>query len=76
MEDFIRPALAKVGLGWVNFQVMRRTHASLMNALGVEGKLVADQCGHSLDTNQNVYTKSSVERRKTAVDRLESTLSI
>jgi hypothetical protein len=42
-------------MGWPNFQVMRRTHATLTNALGISGKLVADQLGHSLDVNQNVY---------------------
>ena len=51
------------GLGWANFLVMRRTHATLMKALGVDGKLVADQLGHSLDVNQNVYTQSPVESR-------------
>jgi hypothetical protein len=35
------PALTKVGLGWANFQVMRRTHATLMKAVGADGKLVA-----------------------------------
>ena len=70
----INPRLAKVGLGWVDFQVMRRTHSTLMNNMGVEGKLVADQLGHSLDVNQNVYTKSPVDRRKFAVDQLEQAL--
>ncbi|HEY7338945.1 MAG TPA: tyrosine-type recombinase/integrase [Bryobacteraceae bacterium] len=59
----IQPRLAEAGLGWVNFQVMRRTHATLMKALGADGKLVADQLGHSLDVNQNVYTQSTVESR-------------
>ncbi len=45
---------------------MRRTHASIMGALGVEGKLVADQLGHSLDLNQNVYTQSAVATRQIA----------
>ncbi len=58
------PALAKVGLEWANFLVMRRTHATLMKALGVDGKLVADQLGHTLDVNQNVYTPSPVEIRR------------
>jgi hypothetical protein len=53
---------------------MRRTHSTLMNNMGIEGKLVADQLGHSLDVNQNVYTKSPVERRKTIVDQLERSL--
>jgi integrase len=50
----IRPKLEKAGLSFVNFQAMRRTRASLMNDLGVGGKPVADQLGHSLDVNQNV----------------------
>jgi hypothetical protein len=40
---------AEAGEGWSwlgEFSVMRRTHASLMNQLGVEGKLVADQLEH------------------------------
>jgi integrase len=71
----IVPRLRGVGLSWVNFQVMRRTHSSLMNALGIDGKLVADQLGHTLDVNQNVYTQVSVERRKEALDRLEGMLA-
>jgi integrase len=70
----IVPRLVAVGLAWVNFQVMRRTPSTLMNNMGVEGKLVADQLGHSLDVNQNVYTKSPVERRKVIVDQLERAL--
>ena len=70
----IGPKLDKAGLDWVNFQVMRRTHASLMSDLGVEGKLVADQLGHSLDVNQNVYTQSAVSKRQIAVNRLENSL--
>ena len=70
------PRLEKVGLGWANFQVMRRTHATLMNALGINGKLVADQLGHSLDVNQNVYTQSSVESRLEMVNQLEKSLLV
>jgi integrase len=65
----MRPKLAAVGLGWANFLVMRRTHASLMKALGEDGKLVADQMGHSLDVSQNCYTQSSVENRQAMVNR-------
>jgi integrase len=74
LRRLIVPKLKTVGLGWVNFQVMRRTHSTLMNNMGVEGKLVADQLGHSLDVNQNVYTKSPVERRKVIVNQLEQAL--
>jgi integrase len=34
----IIPKLEMAGLEWVNFHVMRRTHASLMSDLGIEGK--------------------------------------
>jgi integrase len=70
----IKPKLDKIGMGWANFLVMRRTHATLMNELGVNGKLVADQLGHSLDVNQNVYTQSPVENRLPAVNQLEKSL--
>jgi hypothetical protein len=38
--------------------------------------MVADQLGHTVDVNQNVYTRASVARRKEAVDALESSLPI
>jgi integrase len=72
----IKPKLKSVGMGWANFLVMRRTHATLMNELGVNGKLVADQLGHSLDVNQNVYTQSPVESRLPAVNQLEKSLLV
>src|SRR5580658_10237939 len=72
----MQPALKKVGLEWATFQVMRRTNATLMKALGADGKLVADQLGHTLDVNQNVYTQSSVESRSVIVNQLEQRLLI
>jgi integrase len=68
----IAPALNAVGLGWVDFHVMRRTHATLMNEIHDDPKLVADQLGHTVDVNQNVYTRVSLMRRKYAVDEFES----
>jgi integrase len=68
------PKLEAVGLAWANFHVMRRTHATLMKTLGADGKLVADQLGHTLDVNQNVYTQSPVESRAAIVNRLEDLL--
>lgn len=67
----MKPNLDKAGLGWATFQVMRRTHATLMKGLGIDGKLVADQLGHGLDVSQNVYTQSPVEMRLPVVNILE-----
>ena len=50
------------------------THSSLMRELNVDPKLVADQQGHTLDVNINVYTQTSLESRIDAVNTLESAL--
>lgn len=71
---WIKPKLSKFGLGWASFQVMRRTHSSLMHELEVDPKIVADRLGHTLDVNQNVYTKVALRRRIVAVNALEKAL--
>ena len=68
------PRLKEVGLEWVNFQVLRRTHSSLLDDLGVDPQVRADQMGHDVDVNQNGYTKSSMDRRNHAVNLLEQAL--
>ena len=73
---WISPRLKAVGLEWVNFQVMRRTHASLMRELKVDPKVVADQLGHSVDVNLNVYSKTALGLRKEAVDGFETALRV
>ena len=40
----------------------------------VDPKVVADQLGHTLDVNLNVYTQTSLERKIEAVETLESSL--
>jgi len=70
------PRLRPVGLEWANFQVMRRTHASLAAELDVDPQVRADQMGHTVDVNQNTYTRSSLERRRQAVNALEKAIGI
>ena len=72
----MRPALKNVGLEWANFQVMRRTHSSLMKELKADPKLVADQLGHTVDVNLNVYTQSPVASRQVIVNQLEQSLVV
>ena len=73
---WIAPRLKAEGLEWVDFQVMRRTHASLMRELQVDPKVVADQLGHSVDVDLNVYAQTGLGQRKEAVTALESALPI
>ena len=67
------PSLERLDLSGRNFLVTRTTHACLMKALGVDGKLVADQLAHALDANDNVYTQS---RSLEAVNKLEQSLLV
>jgi len=70
LDREIHPVVDPVGLGWVNFQVFRRTHATLMRETGADPKLVADNMGHSVDVNQNVYTQTPLPMRQNAVEML------
>lgn len=67
----MQPALAKVGLGWANFQVMRRTHGTLMRQMKEDPHAVAAQLGHTVDVSLNTYAQSPVEGRRDMVNRLE-----
>ena len=46
------------------------------NRLDIDPKVRADQMGHTVDVNENVYTRTSVARRREAVNRLESMLRV
>ena len=70
------PRLQAVGLQWVNFQVMRRTHSCLLDEIGIDPQVRADQMGHSVDVNQNQYTRSSINRRVNAVNALEEAVGL
>jgi integrase len=72
--DKIRPTLETLGMTWVNYQVLRRSTASLLNQFGVEGKTVADQLGHGLDVSQNVYTQAGIKQQTNAVNILDNAL--
>ena len=70
----MRPKLVAVGLDWGNFQVMRRTPATLMRQMKADPKAVADQLGHTVDVSLNVYAQSPVEVRLPLVNQLETLL--
>ena len=74
-DNFLRRNIQKkldnVGLGWVNFQVLRRTQASLGHKEGVDPKVAADQRGHAIGVAIDTYTESDQESRREAVTKLE-----
>jgi integrase len=71
LADHIRPALQEIGLGWVNFQVMRRTWSSLSKAAGADQQAVADQLGHTVKVDLADYSQSPMEDRLAAVEAFE-----
>ena len=68
----IRPRLELLGLDWVNFQVLRRTNASLSRKACIDDKVAADQRGHGLGVSLEVYAVSDLEQKIEAVTKLES----
>jgi integrase len=70
----IHSKLEKVGLGWVNFHVLRRTQASLGHKEGVDPKVAADQRGHAIGVAIDTYTMTDLESRRQAVTTPEEAL--
>jgi len=70
----MQPRLKEVGLDWANFLVLRRTHASLGHEAGIDPKVSADQRGHGIGVAMDVYTKSSLEARRTAAAKLQASI--
>jgi integrase len=70
----IKAKLAPVGLRWVNFQVLRRTQASLSQDLKVDPKVAADQRGHTLGVAMGTYITTNNQSRLEAVTTLETEL--
>jgi hypothetical protein len=68
----MKPALAKVGLEWTTFQVLRTTNGSLAKKEGSDPKVMADQRGHDLGVSMKVYTRSDIEQMTKAVRKFES----
>ncbi len=68
----IRPRPEQLGLGWVNFQGLRRTNASLSRKAKVDDKVSADQRGHGLGVSLSVYAISDLGQKIEAVTNLES----
>jgi len=63
---------AQVGLGWVTFEVLRRTHGTLSKKIAVDPKVLADQRGHGLGVSLEIYPISDFDQKKQAVQKLES----
>lgn len=67
----IKPAARKLGLGWVNWQVLRRSAATWMQQAGVDVKDAQGLLRHSrASTTQDVYQQPVPESQRKAVRKL------
>jgi hypothetical protein len=74
--DCIKPALQKIGLGMVNYQVLRRTAVTLLNSTAnADPTIIAAMLGHTVDVSLNTYNKVGIELQRQAVQTLDSAIS-
>ena len=60
----------------MNFQVLRRTQASLGHKEGLDPKVAADQRGRAIGVAiDDTYTESDLESRREAITKLEIALA-
>jgi integrase len=70
----IRPALAKVGLGNINFLILRRTWVNEFSKAEKDPTIPAQLAGHSVDVDENEYCQPQTEVLKRAMRRFEKRL--
>jgi integrase len=72
LRRWISPRLQPIGLDWINFAVLRRSHSSLHQDRGTDPKIIADQQGHGLDVHMMEYVDSHLDRKRNATAALWS----
>lgn len=71
LSRHIKPAARKLGIGWVNWQVLRRSYATWMVEAGADVKAVQGQMRHSkIETTMNVYAQIVPESQRRAVAKM------
>ena len=67
----LKPAARKLGMGWVNFQVLRRSHATWLKLAGADVKDAQAQMRHSrVTTTLEIYQQFIPESQRRAVNKL------
>jgi integrase len=68
---FIKPAARTLGMGWVNWQVLRRSHATWLKLAGADIKDAQAQMRHSrVTTTLEIYQQFVPESQRRAVQKL------
>ncbi len=73
LARFIKPAARKLGMPWVNWQVLRRSHATWLKLAGADVKDAQAQMRHSrVTTTLEIYQQFVPESQRRVVDRLSN----
>jgi integrase len=71
LSRHIKPAGRKIGIGWVNWQALRRSYATWMAEAGADPKAVQGQMRHSrISTTMDVYAQFVPESQRRAVAKM------
>jgi integrase len=71
LTRFIKPAARALGMGWVNWQVLRRSHATWLKMAGADVKDAQAQMRHSrATTTLDIYQQFIPESQRRVVNKL------
>ncbi|HEX8896126.1 MAG TPA: site-specific integrase [Terriglobales bacterium] len=71
LSRHIKPAARKLGIGWVNWQVLRRSYATWMVEAGADPKAVQGQMRHSrISTTMDIYAQIVPASQRRAVAQM------
>ena len=71
LSRHLKPAGRQLGIGWVNWQVLRRSFATWLQQVGVDVKDAQGLMRHSrASTTMDVYQQIVPESQRRAVERL------
>lgn len=71
LSRHIKPAARRLGLPWVNWQVLRRSYGTWMVEAGADPKAVQAQMRHSrIATTMDIYAQFVPEAQKRAVAKM------
>jgi integrase len=68
---FIKPAAKKLGIPWLNWQALRRSHATWLKLAGADVKDAQAQMRHArASTTLDIYQQFVPESQRKAIDKV------
>jgi len=73
LHKYLKPAGRKLGMPWLNWHTLRRTHATLLQHAGATLREAQAQLGHTkMSTTLEIYTISIPAAQRKAVENLSN----